>query len=79
MMTILSLEQLLRKDTGSYANGIRVSIIDAKADQISLTGISTVGWESHKVLLRVVAGALEQAYLMDTSKELLLVVWNWNK
>ena len=47
------------KTPGSYANGIRVSIIDGKADQIiTTTGISTVGMGvTQSVANRVVAGA----------------------
>ena len=47
------------KTPGSYANGIRVSIIDGKADQIlTTTGISTVGLGvTQSVANRVVAGA----------------------
>ena len=47
------------KTPGSYANGIRVSIIDGKADQIlTTTGISTVGMGvTQSVAGRVVAGA----------------------
>ena len=47
------------KTPGSYANGIRVSIIDAKADQIiTATGISTVGLGITQTTAgRVVAGA----------------------
>lgn len=47
------------KTPGSYANGIRVSIIDAKADQIiTATGISTVGLGITQTAAgRVVAGA----------------------
>ena len=47
------------KTPGSYANGIRVSIIDCKADQIlTTTGISTVGMGiTQSVANRVVAGA----------------------
>jgi len=47
------------KTPGSYANGIRISIIDGKADQIlTTTGISTVGLGvTQSVANRVVAGA----------------------
>jgi len=47
------------KTPGSYANGIRVSIIDGKADQIlTVSGISTVGMGvTQSVSGRVVAGA----------------------
>ena len=47
------------KTPGSYANGIRVSIIDGKADQIlTVAGISTVGMGvTQSVSDRVVAGA----------------------
>ena len=47
------------KTPGSYANGIRVSIIDGKADQIlTVAGISTVGMGvTQSVGNRVVAGA----------------------
>ena len=47
------------KTPGSYANGIRVSIIDGKADQIlTVAGISTVGLGvTQSVANRVVAGA----------------------
>ena len=47
------------KTPGSYANGIRVSIIDGKADQIlTVAGISTVGMGiTQSVANRVVAGA----------------------
>ena len=47
------------KTPGSYANGIRVSIIDAKADQIiTASGISTVGLGvTQSAAGRIVAGA----------------------
>tara|TARA_R100001460_G_scaffold87772_1_gene129234 strand:+ start:1817 stop:4021 length:2205 start_codon:yes stop_codon:yes gene_type:complete len=47
------------KTPGSYANGIRVSIIDAKADQIlTVAGISTVGLGiTQSAAGRIVAGA----------------------
>ena len=47
------------KTPGSYANGIRISIIDAKADQIlTVSGISTVGMAVTQTAAgRVVAGA----------------------
>ena len=47
------------KTPGSYANGIRVSIIDGKADQVlTVAGISTVGLGvTQSVANRVVAGA----------------------
>ena len=47
------------KTPGTYANGLRVAIIDAKADQIlTVAGISTVGMGiTQSVANRVVAGA----------------------
>ena len=47
------------KTPGSYANGIRVSIIDSKADQIlTVSGISTVGLGiTQSAAGRIVAGA----------------------
>ena len=39
---VISGRTIIAKDPGSWANGVRIGIIDAKADQI-LTGISTTG------------------------------------
>ena len=56
----------------SYANGIRVSIIDGKADQIlTTTGISTVGMGTTQSVANRVVGAAK-VYLTDTLKVLLL-------
>ena len=61
------------KTPGSYANGIRVSIIDAKADQIiTATGISTVGLGITQTAAgRVVAGAAGTSVLDGSIKGLV--------
>ena len=57
--SIITSTVVAAKTPGSYANGIRVSIIDGKADQIITTsGISTVGMGvTQSVSGRIVAGA----------------------
>ena len=56
---IISGTTIAAKTPGSYANGIRVSIIDSKADQtLTVAGVSTVGLGvTQSVAGRVVAGA----------------------
>ena len=56
---IISGTVIAAKTPGSYANGIRVSIIDGKADQIlTVAGVGTVGMGvTQSVADRVVAGA----------------------